>query len=284
MHKLALVIDDPVILSQWDDAVKRSTGVVRSTEEEADAVITYTVSAVQKSIQRGLHVLVCFDEAIASSVLHELSISCQKASVQLMVASHLRFSPEIQQICNSLEIGQLGEPGVVRIHRWLPSGKGDMQTRLTDEIGLAIGMFGVRPNTVYGCSNGDEEDYVHAHLGFPDGGMALIDVSLTLPPGDDYYSFSLIGSDGSAYADDHHNVHLMYAGGMPCAHRNPTDSVLNRIAMLEAFARLLTGTDKVTCDIPALLSAKKVMSAVVQSIQSNQSWMLSQDGETYVCS
>ena len=48
MHKLALVIDDPVILSQWDDAVKRSTGVVRSTEEEADAVITYTVSALQK--------------------------------------------------------------------------------------------------------------------------------------------------------------------------------------------------------------------------------------------
>ena len=284
MHKLTLVIDDPVLLSQWEDAVKRSTGVVRSTEEEADAVITYTVSAVQKSMQHGLHVLVCFDEIIDSSVLEELNITCQKAPVQLMVASHLRFSPAFQQICNSLETGQLGEPGVVRIHRWLPSAKGDMLARLTDEIDLAIGMFGVRPNTVYGFSNGDEESYVHAHLGFPDGGMALIDVSLTLPPGDDYYSFSLIGSDGSAYADDHHNVHLMYAGGLPCAHRNPTDPVLNRISMLEAFSRLLTGTETVTCDIPALLSARKVTATVVQSIQSNQSWILSQDGETYVCS
>src|SRR5262249_1046053 len=39
------------------------------------------------------------------------------------------------------------------------------------------------------------------------------------PPGDDYFSLSLIGSSGAAYADDHHNAQLLYGGGHPAALR-----------------------------------------------------------------
>ena len=40
-------------------------------------------------------------------------------------------------------------------------------------------------------------------------------VTRTLPPGDSYYSLSLIGSTGAAYADDHHNTQLLFGRGHP---------------------------------------------------------------------
>lgn len=45
--------------------------------------------------------------------------------------------------------------------------------------------------------------------------MALIDYTNRLPPGDDYVSLNVIGSHGAAYADDHHNMQLVYRGGHP---------------------------------------------------------------------
>jgi predicted dehydrogenase len=47
--------------------------------------------------------------------------------------------------------------------------------------------------------------------------MALVDHATTLPPGSDYFALSLFGSTGAAYADDHHNMHLLYGGGRPTA-------------------------------------------------------------------
>jgi predicted dehydrogenase len=47
--------------------------------------------------------------------------------------------------------------------------------------------------------------------------MALVDHCMTLPPGSDYFSLSVFGSAGAAYADDHHNMHLLYRGGRPTA-------------------------------------------------------------------
>ena len=54
---------------------------------------------------------------------------------------------------------------------------------------------------------------------FPEGGMALIDCSRALQPScDPYFSLTVIGSTGAAYADDHHNTNLLYKGitrGLP---------------------------------------------------------------------
>ncbi|MEM7264307.1 MAG: hypothetical protein AAF488_20155, partial [Planctomycetota bacterium] len=43
----------------------------------------------------------------------------------------------------------------------------------------------------------------------------LIDLTTGLPDGEGYYSFSVIGASGAAYADDHHNTHLVFGGGAP---------------------------------------------------------------------
>jgi hypothetical protein len=60
---------------------------------------------------------------------------------------------------------------------------------------------------------------VQVHLGFPGGGMALLDFDGRLPPGDGYRSLSVIAFAGAAYADDHTNMQLVYRGGHPQAVR-----------------------------------------------------------------
>ena len=67
-----------------------------------------------------------------------------------------------------------------------------------------VGLAGQRPRAVYATarwlsrSRFQEPEYVQLHLGFANGGMALIDHAQTLPPGEGYYSLSLIGSKGAA--------------------------------------------------------------------------------------
>src|SRR5262249_25521148 len=87
---------------------------------------------------------------------------------------------------------------------------------LVRDLDLAGWLFGTLPNVVYAVEQADGG--VLAHLGFPGGGMALIDLSV-LPPGDSYHSLSLIGSTGAASAADHQNVQLVYRGGRPQAVR-----------------------------------------------------------------
>ena len=95
-----------------------------------------------------------------------------------------------------------------------------MVQNLSADIDLAIWLFGGLPSEVYATgrrvSHGgiDQPDYVQVHLGFEGDGMSVIDYSASLPPGPTGYHFlSMIGSKGAAYADDHHNVNLVYGSG-----------------------------------------------------------------------
>src|SRR5439155_8096691 len=128
-------------------------------------------------------------------------------------------------------------PGLLRIHRWEPfeiadcrlqiadfrteSASSDPQFHMShshviDEIDLGNWLFGQLPDAVYAVGR-QNPDHLQVHLGFSDGGMALIDSARTLPAGDGYFSLTLIGSAGAAYADDHHNMQLLYRGGRPSA-------------------------------------------------------------------
>ena len=78
-------------------------------------------------------------------------------------------------------------------------------------LDLANWLFGTPPDRVY--ARAAEPGYLQVHLGFSGGGMALIDVSDDLPPGDGYRSVTVIGSDGAGYADDHRNRNLVFGGG-----------------------------------------------------------------------
>lgn len=184
----------------------------------------------------GKHVLVRTPLALSTSAADGAIAACAAAGVRLMVGQALRFLPSHQTVKDSVAAGKLGAAGLVRIHRWecpeggltlaQDTGESPLLSRAIREIDLANWLFETLPTEVYSVGRRESSDnlphpdYVQVHLGFPDGGMAIIDDSQTLPQGGDYYSLSVIGSTGAAYADDHHNMNLLYRGGTPTAIRS----------------------------------------------------------------
>src|SRR5262249_15903656 len=128
----------------------------------------------------------------------------------------------------------LGVPALLRTHCWEPRAtgdphgwdqirdrnKGELRSRIFQQLDLALWMFPQPPMEVFavGRAPGSAElwaEYLQIHLGFPGDGMALLSISRTLPPGDDYQNVSLVGSTGAAYADDHHQTQLLFRGDHP---------------------------------------------------------------------
>jgi myo-inositol 2-dehydrogenase/D-chiro-inositol 1-dehydrogenase len=187
------------------------------------------VPLCRRAAEAGKHLLLGGMLALSATAAQEIIAACATAGVRLMVGQTFRFLPALQAVKESLDRGQLGAPGLLRIHRWEPpdvSGRhheGDhLLHRLTRETDLACWLFGELPSVIYAVGHRssqrpDDWDYVQVHLGFADGGMALIDYARALPPGDGYFSLSLIGATGAAYADDHHNMQLLFGRGRPAA-------------------------------------------------------------------
>ena len=183
------------------------------------------------------HVLVEAPMSLSSADAEEVTDACHSAGVRLMVGSAARFVPATQVVKDSIDSGKIGQPGLLRIHRWESRDTGDWPTleagvaidggtvisQVVRELDLARWLFGAMPTKVYatgrkhGGAGLPDHDYVQVHLGFPDDGMALIDYSAALPSGDGYSSLSVIGSTGAAYSDDHQNMNLLYKGGAPQA-------------------------------------------------------------------
>lgn len=186
-------------------------------------------------------------KALYLGPLSPLANACHegKWSGQWSAGHGWRFEASVRAVRESLQAGQLGAPCLLRIHRWMAmqenatasvacSHSDQREEDLAAQLDLALWLFDRRPETVYatGPRKNAESDLL-VHLGFPNGGMAVIDFA-RLPPGGDYYSLHLIGENGAAYADDHRNVSLLYGGGAPQALR--VDSDPDAIsAMLGAF-------------------------------------------------
>ena len=188
----------------------------------------------------------------------------------LVIATPLRFRSDIAAVKESLDSGQLGGPGLLRIHCWRQP-DGGAHRCLLDEIDLACWFFGARPASVYALSRSihSTDDYIQVHFGFPAGGMAMIDVNTSLPPGDSYRSLSLIGSTGAAYADDHHNMQLIYQGDHPSAIR--TDGAdTARLAELAAFVDSTRATGRSLADIDFWQGTVVLANAVEASMNSGQ--------------
>ncbi len=187
-------------------------------------------------------------KALYLGPLSQLTKACNdgKWSGQWSAGHRWRFEASVRAVRESLQAGQLGAPCLLRIHCWtampesasasVASSQSDRREEdLAAQLDLALWLFDRWPETVYatGPRKNAESDLL-VHLGFPDGGMAVIDFA-RLPPGGDYYSLHLIGENGAAYADDHRNVSLLYGGGVPQA--LPVDGNPDAIsAMLGAFA------------------------------------------------
>jgi myo-inositol 2-dehydrogenase/D-chiro-inositol 1-dehydrogenase/scyllo-inositol 2-dehydrogenase (NAD+) len=199
-----------------------------------DAVVVDTpgldrADIARQAVEAGKHLLVETPMAFSMGDADALIESSRLSKVKLMVGNLDRFGPVGQTVKEELESGELGVAGLLRIHRWESSNIGSWRqlfdaqgekvidtVRLIRDLDIAYWMFGNKPSEIFAIarrisgSGTTCPDYVQIHLGFPDGGMAIIDYSTSLPQGPGYYFLSMIGSKGAAYADDHNNVNLRY--------------------------------------------------------------------------
>ncbi len=205
------------------------------------------LAAARTALQHGKHVLLALPAASAAEEVRGLADEFSAAGVCLMVGGTLRFVPSQWVLKQRLEAGAFGTLGLLRAHRWRGGDDAAGAALSTADrcralsvpyLDLANWLFGAPPDRVY--ARAAEPGYLQIHLGFSGGGMALIDVSDDLPPGDGYRSVTVIGSAGAGYADDHRNRNLVFGGGDAAA-RDPGEGSLELVAELEEFVAASSG-------------------------------------------
>jgi predicted dehydrogenase len=223
--------------------------------------------------EAGKHMLVQELFALSSHGAASLKAACENAGVRLMAGDSLRFHPQVQAIWKSRCSGQLGEPGLLRMHCWERAGT-NRSVMVAAIIDLAIWMFGKSPNHLYAIARSEamatrwqNYEYLQAHLGFDGGGMVLVDHARTLPSGDDYFSLMFVGSDGAAYADDQHNVHLLYCGGRPTALRADLADC-QMLGALREFVAAIEGNRQPLASGADFLHALRTTDAIAESLAS----------------
>jgi predicted dehydrogenase len=276
---------------------------------ECDAVVFVGPSCLEREViepflHAGKHVLLTVEACLSEEVLELLSVAARQGGGQLAIVNPDRYLPSRQLIRQQLDAGKLGEVGLVRLHRWWPtsavhkpeaSARGDRMSPLAGASGLyqatdlnlhglpaglmcdldLVGwLIGKLPNLLYAVghlSEGDEGagSFVQVHCGYPDGGMALIDCSEHLPPGDGYQSLSVIGSAGTAYADDHQNMQLLYRGGPPQAVRTEEGS-RQLVALVQDFVDALNTNKDLSASVSSWRVVLTMADAVRRSLDSKQ--------------
>lgn len=228
---------------------------------EADAVATHDADVAAQAVARGKHLLL---HPPAFEAAADLAPVCADRNICLMPAHEWRFAPSILAVRSALVAGRLGQPGLIRIHRWIDA-RGDAGSAAIDclpEIDLVNWMFGAPPTSVFAIRHSSENPhFIQIHLGFRKGGMALIDIARGLPEGDPYDSFSLIGSTGAAYADDHRNRQLLFTGGPAAAPRVGQGST-PALGQLKAFIDAIRSGSAPAVGVSDTIAAMRVAEAV----------------------
>lgn len=197
--------------------------VVVESEAEADAIVAYQDPGK-------------WPVDLPVLQLGELSTS---APTNVYPALPNRFDPHAQAIRRRLDAGDLGKPGLVRLHVWNPASEALDQRNKIDAIDLVLWLIGEDLESSFGTQS--QANQV-VHLGFVSGAMALIDFYDHLPADDRYRSLTVIGSEGAAYADDHRDRNLFFASGAMNA-RPPATSHSFLGPMLEDFALCINNRD-----------------------------------------
>lgn len=222
---------------------------LRGPPEGCDAVMLAGAGQqVKQLLAAGIHVLLVADPCPPDEAIEALYAAARASEVQLAVVNPDRHLPSRQLIRKQVG-GPLGEPGLIRLHRWEPAKPdppGGLPDPLLRDLDVTLWLAGRRPDRVFAVGQVVDGRYVQVHLGFPGGGMALLDYDGRLPAGDGYQSLHVIASTGAAYADDYQNTQLLYRGGCPQAVRTE-----ERAGQLAAIAQdfidgLRTGRDPST--------------------------------------
>lgn len=257
-----------------------------SLPKDCDAVLfvdsRYVVpTLVEQWFSLGKHVLVIGGSWLTMEWLDSLATSARQSGVQFAVVNPDHYLPSRQLIRQQLDAGKLGEPGLIRIHRWegiaaaVPVGSGQIPSPLILDLELAIWLAGKTPDLIYVTETSQLDSAspagrtIQVHLGFPGGSMAMIDYSGVLPTGEGYSSLSVIGSSGAGYADDHQNMQLLYQGSDPRAFRTD-EGIRQWVGLSQEFVdALLVNRDLAPC-LANWRGIIPVVQAVEESLASRQ--------------
>ena len=180
MLKLGLIDSGPTAAADWQAAADRLADVTIVDADAADAVLVAGVDAANQAATAGRHVLLVPGSLSSSAAAAGLAAP---DGIVVMLAATGRFQPSIQEVAGRqfLRNGSLGPLGGTANSpldaRW-PAGRED---RLTWPIYSTwpTGCLARFPSDVYAVRRGESDSYIHVHLGFPGGGMTLIDVATT---------------------------------------------------------------------------------------------------------
>ena len=235
---------EPAVLAK---IISRVGGLEFVLEEASSDAVVLTngegdlLARVTAAVDAGRHVLLPAAPLPQQTIARLVQVMLRGGRVIAWLPPR-RFLPRLEEMRSSCAGGRLGPLGLVRTHRWTSSG--ELDSMLAEELDIIAWLFGERPERVF--SSGDAASgYVQVHLGFSEGGMALLDVQSDLPDGTEYYSVTAIGARGAAYADDHRNSHLLLKGGRAAVEFSEESAASLEfdgvsVARLEAFCRLLS--------------------------------------------
>lgn len=251
--------------------------------DEFDAVVIHQRLANQvdeiseAAHELGKHVLACISPVRCYDVLNRINARTSgKRSVVTMVSQPLRFMHYQRAAWESLSSGKIGRLGLVRMHHWMSKAILDhsddaVSEMIVREADLACWLFDSIPEVVYGivASRNHPLHGILFHLGFGNGGMAIVDCNHNLIGHEDYNALSLIGSDGAVYADDQHNTNLLLLDrtfGQRVRMENDWFSY-QLAAFRDAISR---PSETPTCSVSDALRAVDVTNAVVNSFRAGQ--------------
>ncbi|MCA9110694.1 MAG: hypothetical protein KDA52_12145 [Planctomycetaceae bacterium] len=218
-----------------------------------------TLAASDKHLLIEASILTSIDE-----VSHLRSVY-EQSKATLVASYRLRYQAASKAVLTSLASQKLGRPGLLRTHAWSSSHAADEQ--LLSLIDLACTVFQSPPETVWAIRKtfSQASHCTNLHLGFPQNGMALIDVSIEDSFGAGYFTWSVIGSDGAAYIDDHHDMQLLIRDSQRQAITTP-DSAISILSQVQKFLGRIANHRELRVDTSDVEVALNVAARALQSI------------------
>ena len=267
-----------LLVSVGGESFARSIDELDARRRDAfDAAVVHTPlesrsDTVCRLAEMGKHILV---DAPLTTTIDEWDRAvqaCEAANVRLMLRQPLRNCPAVQSLKAAIDTGNLGAPGLIRLHHWaLPLvDDAELSQAIWEscfrEVDLACWLFDTEPDSVFALRLSDDVDRgVQLHLGFAGGGMALIDCLHTAhSSADPYFMLTLIGATGAAYLDDHRNTNLLIQDRTTALQLDfKTDITLQ----LKQFASFLSG-DRTPGSVADGRRATSAIQAALKSIDS----------------
>lgn len=291
MIRLTVITEQPAGWQEIGPRIRGATlglfdAAVQGREPPADCdavVMTQTGHGggrfVEASLSAGKHVLLATEPWWSWDDLAAWLAAARRMGVQLAVVNPDHYLPS-RQVIREQRGAHLGTAGLVRVHRWEPAdaraveGVAGLPGPLIRDLELALDLFGGSPDLVYAveqraADGGPAGRLLQVHLGFPDGGMALIGYAGGLPAGDGYQTLSVIGFAGAAYADDHQNVQLLYRGGHPQALKTG-ETAPQRAALVQEFVDAVASGRDLAAGVAGWRAVLAVADAAGRSLASGR--------------